>query len=523
MNDSFESMIGGLRQQLDEVKLRVSNTDPLFVKAHELLSWLSRLSRVSEIGDLHSKMRLQSEIAKLSHQTSKVVHEFRRLQVQEALHEAGLEGEEDESRLQSRTTPVVVESAPPEVATLTLVKSRVANYSFSRWMEKTHGVPVKYQASLEPTAVLKFREIFDALDSDNTGTVGIDEVSQALDLVGTQCDISKEAILDKFRLVDLDKSGEVDFREFITAMAAGWSSTKYLQLQDEKESDLEAIYFFEFCAHFSRLRSLQEASDTSKPAWARHQAFQRLFDIAMIAQSSTGPKASNGTRGLSDHAYHERRSRDVSRAKIAARRSRPPSTLSGNRRQQMVEAIVASCGEDVRCFSEVAPRPASHSSPSGSPLLCSRAPVSSSPPTRHPPSQGDQLLRGPRGRLVRPRLPSIMFGNDADEDEVIEQAKSPPCAEGCALAVHGAPHTQMGTVVEIGDGEHAGPSPPVQACSRQRTREGSRPKHRGRWCCNLTHPVSNSMNLRLKALHDVREARKGLVRHQSLYPPATTS
>lgn len=220
-------------------------------------------------------------------------------------------------------------------------------------MEKSRGVAVHHETALQPAEVIALREIFDALDTDGSNSICIQELSQALDLVCDDCGLSKEAILSKFLVVDTDGSGVLDFKEFLTAMAAGWASTRHLRLRDEQNAGMDTLMFFEFCAHFNRLRILEEVQDTGKSAWMRHQAFRRLFAIQMIPSSGRGDADTPETPPpdvQSRAAHRQRRRMEKIRARAAARHIPRESNAPNDKRQRIAEAIVAHCGEQVRCF-----------------------------------------------------------------------------------------------------------------------------------------------------------------------------
>ena len=60
----------------------------------------------------------------------------------------------------------------------------------------------------------KLREIFDDLDADGSGAIGVDELEEpfiALDLAS-----NRDSINDLIKKVDEDGGGEIDFDEFLT-------------------------------------------------------------------------------------------------------------------------------------------------------------------------------------------------------------------------------------------------------------------------------------------------------------------
>ena len=82
-----------------------------------------------------------------------------------------------------------------------------------KWL-KVHGKEKYIDFSLDERK--KYREIFEALDDDGSGAIGIDELEEpfiALGLVSNREDI-KELI----NTVDQDGNGEIEFDEFLMIM-----------------------------------------------------------------------------------------------------------------------------------------------------------------------------------------------------------------------------------------------------------------------------------------------------------------
>lgn len=75
--------------------------------------------------------------------------------------------------------------------------------------------------------LMKYRKWFDAMDSDKSGTVSIDELSSVLLSSGVMK--YKYEVENMFRSADSDKSGEISFEEFVSGIGSTIASGK-LQL-----------------------------------------------------------------------------------------------------------------------------------------------------------------------------------------------------------------------------------------------------------------------------------------------------
>uniref|UniRef100_A0A7S3QZQ8 EF-hand domain-containing protein n=1 Tax=Dunaliella tertiolecta TaxID=3047 RepID=A0A7S3QZQ8_DUNTE len=73
------------------------------------------------------------------------------------------------------------------------------------------------QVELSDAEVKEFREIFDFMDRDKGGTLGIQEIKQLTDMLGMR--ISPDELDNIMKQIDADNSGQVDFDEFLQVMA----------------------------------------------------------------------------------------------------------------------------------------------------------------------------------------------------------------------------------------------------------------------------------------------------------------
>jgi centrin-1 len=81
--------------------------------------------------------------------------------------------------------------------------------------------------------VLEIKEAFDLFDTDGSGTISTEELRKALQNLGI--DARNQTLLNMMADLDKDRSGSIDFDEFISMMTAQMSDT------DSRE-DLRKVY-----------------------------------------------------------------------------------------------------------------------------------------------------------------------------------------------------------------------------------------------------------------------------------------
>lgn len=77
---------------------------------------------------------------------------------------------------------------------------------------------VQNELDLKTDDVTKYRRVFELVDEDNSGLVGLQEFRKAMAMCGYNP--NQRTLMATFRAVDLDGSGQVDFLEFIRLMRA---------------------------------------------------------------------------------------------------------------------------------------------------------------------------------------------------------------------------------------------------------------------------------------------------------------
>ncbi len=94
--------------------------------------------------------------------------------------------------------------------------------------------PKKYEKNgLTEDEVMEIKEAFDLFDSDKSGEIDVEELKNALKNLGI--DAKNQTLANMMADLDKDKSGQIDFNEFIDMMTAKMSD------RDTRE-DLEKVF-----------------------------------------------------------------------------------------------------------------------------------------------------------------------------------------------------------------------------------------------------------------------------------------
>jgi Ca2+-binding EF-hand superfamily protein len=96
---------------------------------------------------------------------------------------------------------------------------------------KPYAVPLKIMGSFSFETVQEFRKVFQDLDTDNSGTVDVDEIATMFKKLGEKT--SRKKIVEMMAEVDTDGSGFIEFQEFLMLM---------LQIKEGKEGGLGAKF-----------------------------------------------------------------------------------------------------------------------------------------------------------------------------------------------------------------------------------------------------------------------------------------
>jgi centrin-1 len=103
----------------------------------------------------------------------------------------------------------------------------------SRTVKKEFNARRYEKNGLTEDEVLEIKEAFDLFDTDGSGTISTEELRKALQNLGI--DARNQTLLNMMSDLDKDRSGSIDFDEFISMMTAQMSDT------DSRE-DLRKVY-----------------------------------------------------------------------------------------------------------------------------------------------------------------------------------------------------------------------------------------------------------------------------------------
>ena len=103
----------------------------------------------------------------------------------------------------------------------------------SRQVKQVFNAKRYERNGLTEDEVLEIKEAFDLFDTDGSGTISTEELKKALSNLGI--DARNQTLLNMMADLDKDRSGAIDFDEFINMMTAQMSDT------DSRE-DLRKVY-----------------------------------------------------------------------------------------------------------------------------------------------------------------------------------------------------------------------------------------------------------------------------------------
>eukprot|EP01062_Namystynia_karyoxenos_P071114 TRINITY_DN66525_c0_g1_i1.p1 TRINITY_DN66525_c0_g1~~TRINITY_DN66525_c0_g1_i1.p1 ORF type:complete len:226 (+),score=83.45 TRINITY_DN66525_c0_g1_i1:75-752(+) len=121
---------------------------------------------------------------------------------------------------------------------------------------------------LTQAQIQEFQDAFRKCDKDNSGTIDSAELDQVLDTIGMR--LNEEEIAELMEEVDVDKSGQIDFREFLALMAG------LVNTQDPPQDLIAA--FKEFEGGFLPPKAEGEEPTPIPAGFVGVQVLQNVFD-----------------------------------------------------------------------------------------------------------------------------------------------------------------------------------------------------------------------------------------------------
>jgi len=123
--------------------------------------------------------------------------------------------------------------APDKPLDITVI-SRMKQF---RAMNKLKKVALKVVAeNLSDEEIMGLKEMFRSLDTDNSGTITLEELRSGLPKLGTK--ISESEIRQLMEAADVDGNGTIDYAEFISA-------TMHLNRLEKEDHILKAFEYFD--------------------------------------------------------------------------------------------------------------------------------------------------------------------------------------------------------------------------------------------------------------------------------------
>ncbi|KAE8126173.1 hypothetical protein FH972_020916 [Carpinus fangiana] len=130
--------------------------------------------------------------------------------------------------------PWIVDDIAPDIPLDSAVLSRLKQFSSMNKLKKMALRVIAERLSEEEIGDLK--DWFKAMDTDNSGTITLDELKDGLQQVSSE--LMESEIKDLMAAADFDNSGTIDYGEFLAA-------TLHLNKLEREENLLSAFYFFD--------------------------------------------------------------------------------------------------------------------------------------------------------------------------------------------------------------------------------------------------------------------------------------
>lgn len=150
-----------------------------------------------------------------------------------------------------------------------------------RWMNKRQpNSKHPTRTRVQPSRALELREVFRGLDYDNSGSIDIEELQEAVMYVTTAHVEGEEPLfkdpeklMDFFKAMDVNGDGTVDFNEFLVALTSQ---------ANNGNGDAERLHqaFFDFANQHRRQRILDYVKDNKSGSdLEKYRELRKLFTI----------------------------------------------------------------------------------------------------------------------------------------------------------------------------------------------------------------------------------------------------
>lgn len=147
-----------------------------------------------------------------------------------------------------------------------------------RWMSKHRKKNGTTFNIVAPSRALQIRSIFRGLDFDNSGSISLQELKEAVLFVGnskTSVIENPEKINKFFESMDTDGDGTVDYNEFLLGMTATQNDSAGNTSSNAKLQQA----FCEFANQHRRQLIIEHMNDTKVPDIERYNQLHKIFSI----------------------------------------------------------------------------------------------------------------------------------------------------------------------------------------------------------------------------------------------------
>eukprot|EP01039_Chlorochromonas_danica_P009030 gene9030-9965_t len=248
----------------------------------------------------------------------------------------------------------------------------------TRWMNKRRPKnSVAIPRHIMPGIAIQLKQLFDNIDVDQSGEIDLTELKQAVKFVSDACPEiggkcysaqDTKAITNFFRSMDVNHNGVVDFVEFLAAVTAtrsndnngnnngnngsGSGSSGSVEKIAQVSHRLQAA-FIQFATQLRRQRLAKNVFNDHLSSNEKIDALKQLYSINYFMDvgleegsgSSSGGGSGSGTTAdkqwqvLNGNVLHERKKRELQRAREAAALLKAKRTLAPINEQQQQQHV----------------------------------------------------------------------------------------------------------------------------------------------------------------------------------------
>jgi len=135
----------------------------------------------------------------------------------------------------------LLDDLEPEWKSHKMISLHILNLRRRLRRSTTKSIKIRNRVELPPEDVVKLRETFDAVDVEQTGSIGKQQLDKAMKLLKIQHD--EDDLVQAIREVDLDGSGLIEWPEFLFLMSKfGTNFSIENQFSEERLAEMRQVF-----------------------------------------------------------------------------------------------------------------------------------------------------------------------------------------------------------------------------------------------------------------------------------------